>query len=1233
MEIIRKKISILLIACMMISFLSGPYSVYAEGNIPWSGTGTQTEPYIIENADGLAALATSVNGGESYAGKYFKLNSDITYSSAPVGCFSESNSTQLPFCGNFDGGGHTVTLAMTNDSTTVQAVTLFGCLGSGASVENIGTTGTITSSGKYSGGIAGAARDGVVNISNCWSNVEMNYTTGGDCTYGGIVGLINNSGNVTMTNCCFTGKITSSGSSLEGVGGLCGWKSDSLTAVNCYVDASFGSDSLTAKGNYMARNGGSFTNCYYNNDKTLTDDGSINSTEAVTSDFTSGKVAWLLQNGQLNSAVQVWGQTLTGDTKDSDPLLSSDSTKAVHKVSYYQGNKELENSGSYVNTNTQITLRQISDLTPATGYGDITGWYKGNDTTTVLQPGSVQSITSDTAYYTASVKNETGWHNITYKIGSIDAESGFKTGDEITGLSPNEYYEGNAYVLPTTGIVKGYSLVGWYTDSACTDSSKVTQITISENSDMNFYGKFKKADWDGTTKTEPAQDAYGNYLIGTGAELAWFAEKVNNAYNYPMVTSGDTDYYYNAILTNDIDLDNKPWTPIGKSNYQSYEGTFDGQGHVISNLAVNNSDGYSGLFGCCTMAIVKNLGIESGTVSGSNTQFKGAIAAYVWYGSVTNCYSMISKSDTYTGGVVGYVSGSSITNCYYLDTSESDSFNGTQYKTAEQFASGEVARLLNGGNGTAENADGVYGQTLPYVVADGGTPASGDANPVLLKKDGSNKVYKVTFEGGLPEGANQYYYVNSSMTLPTFTSTNEEKYNFQITGGTAVLDTANNQLKDICGDVIVTVTKKIYYTINTQSANSALGTVGEGGTYAEGAAATLTAEPRMGCKFSKWTSDATGNNEVSTDKTMTITVNNSSTYYAWFTSDKYTLTVGSFDSSAGTVSGVIGDGYSYNQEADLAAEANTGYAFEGWKNEYGVTVTTDSAISFKVSGNMTITPVFTQIDETTTYYTAAFYHQSGNLLKSEKVAANSTITPPNTPTKAGYDFMGWSTDGINPVVLNPDGSITITSDMIFRPLFKVKEETYSLTVNGVVQATYAPLSSVTAQVAAEDIPEGKQFAYWKDADGNVVSYSNPYNFSITGNIALTAVYENSTEDLIKKPTLTLSVPTYESVSTGKHKMIWYAAMDLPEGYTLVESGILREVSTTPQTNEQMTFDSEGIYRRIIQVSASIPNQYYYSVTAADETGVYVRAYIVVRNKDGNLETIFSDVQYGYYGPH
>ena len=82
----------------------------------------------------------------------------------------------------------------------------------------------------------------------------------------------------------------------------------------------------------------------------------------------------------------------------------------------------------------------------------------------------------------------------------------------------------------------------------------------------------------------------GVYLIGTGAELAWFAQKVNG---------GSTKI--SGILTAYIDLAGYEWTPIGTASKQ-FAGTFDGQNHTVDNLSINYSSTtpiplYRGLFG------------------------------------------------------------------------------------------------------------------------------------------------------------------------------------------------------------------------------------------------------------------------------------------------------------------------------------------------------------------------------------------------------------------------------------------------------------------------------------------------------------------------------------------------------------------------------------------------------------------------------------------------------------
>ena len=43
----------------------------------WDGSGTSDDPYLITNAEDLNQLASDVNGGNSYSGKYFEMTNDI----------------------------------------------------------------------------------------------------------------------------------------------------------------------------------------------------------------------------------------------------------------------------------------------------------------------------------------------------------------------------------------------------------------------------------------------------------------------------------------------------------------------------------------------------------------------------------------------------------------------------------------------------------------------------------------------------------------------------------------------------------------------------------------------------------------------------------------------------------------------------------------------------------------------------------------------------------------------------------------------------------------------------------------------------------------------------------------------------------------------------------------------------------------------------------------------------
>lgn len=217
--------------------------------------------------------------------------------------------------------------------------------------------------------------------------------------------------------------------------------------------------------------------------------------------------------------------------------------------------------------------------------------------------------------------------------------------------------------------------------------NKLTRITISLCFIIGIFPIISFADgWDGITTAEPNRNEAGTYLISNAEELAWFA---NNSKN---------EGSKNAVLTNDIDLENHSWLYIiGESNTAPYSGSFDGNGHTVHGLNMNASSNYTGFFGYVTGSIL-NLTV-SGSVtntSNSSSSYTGGIAAYNT-GSIENCISDITLSGKgYVGGIAGKNEGT-ISKCTNLNTVTTSSSSGT----------GGIA---------GENNDGIITKSANYGV-------------------------------------------------------------------------------------------------------------------------------------------------------------------------------------------------------------------------------------------------------------------------------------------------------------------------------------------------------------------------------------------------------------------------------------------------------------------------------------------------------------------------------------
>ena len=79
----------------------------------FTGTGTESDPYLIEDVEDLQRIKELVEGGDALAGAVFQLKNDITLPADwdPIGVNNGgSGKNLLPFSGILDGGNHTMTI-------------------------------------------------------------------------------------------------------------------------------------------------------------------------------------------------------------------------------------------------------------------------------------------------------------------------------------------------------------------------------------------------------------------------------------------------------------------------------------------------------------------------------------------------------------------------------------------------------------------------------------------------------------------------------------------------------------------------------------------------------------------------------------------------------------------------------------------------------------------------------------------------------------------------------------------------------------------------------------------------------------------------------------------------------------------------------------------------------------------------------------------------------------------
>ena len=269
------------------------------------------------------------------------------------------------------------------------------------------------------------------------------------------------------------------------------------------------------------------------------------------------------------------------------------------------------------------------------------------------------------------------------------------TGNYVGGLCGWNYYGSITTCYSTgtvnnTGTVTGgglcgdnyYGLIQWsfwdIQTSGMTSSAGGEGKTTAEMKDINtfldanwdFVDTWKMPDTQGYPLLNWQDDVDDQYDGGHGTQISPY--QIRTARQLIYLANHTEDYSKHFILTADIDLTGYSFTaaliamdidPDRNWDGAAFTGTFNGDGHTISNLVIDGAS-YLGLFGYIDGGSVTNLTLENVDISGTGESV-GGMCGKNDDGSITNCCSISTVTNTgrFTSGLCGWNRGH-ITNCY-----------------------------------------------------------------------------------------------------------------------------------------------------------------------------------------------------------------------------------------------------------------------------------------------------------------------------------------------------------------------------------------------------------------------------------------------------------------------------------------------------------------------------------------------------------------------------------------
>lgn len=222
----------------------------------------------------------------------------------------------------------------------------------------------------------------------------------------------------------------------------------------------------------------------------------------------------------------------------------------------------------------------------------------------------------------------------------------------------------------------------------------------------------------------PKKNSNGQYELSSKLHMLWFAKNFS---------SGEDS----AVLMDNIDMKDAEWTPIGTAD-KPFSGNFDGNGHTISGL--NYSGEYAGLFGYMNNGTISNIKLADSSFA--NGTASGGICAVNNGGTIENCaVDNVAVSGGTAGGICGQNSGT-ITDCFFSGNVSSDGKYGGICGSNSGTIKSTVS--LYEGAAVGENTNGSITNCLYNIDIAGrqkfgsGLETTGLTDPSILKKLGNS---------------------------------------------------------------------------------------------------------------------------------------------------------------------------------------------------------------------------------------------------------------------------------------------------------------------------------------------------------------------------------------------------------------------------------------------------------------------------------------------------------------